>query len=344
MLTRYVLDNGGIRVVVINLGATIVSIDAPDRNGVAGNIVAGFADEGSYRQNQHYLGCVVGRYVNRIGGGRFLLDGNPVQLSVNDSPNHLHGGFEGFHRQVWDLYSRIRTASEVGIVLEYLSRDGEEGYPGNLRVQVTYLLDAAGRLSIGYKAVTDKKTPVSLSNHSYFNLTAFETPVIDDHLLRVFAARYTEKNGSNLPSGRIVPVAGTPLDFSTPRRIGEMIGELAADRGYDHNYVIDRENAGEVPAAAEPGQLTPAAELYDPWSGRRLRVLTDQPGIQVYTANWWDGSIPGRQGRHYVQHGAVALETQAFPDSPNHSGFPDTLLVPGAVYRTKTIFEFSTIG
>jgi aldose 1-epimerase len=344
MLTRYVLDNGGIRVVIINLGATIVSIDAPDRTGISGNIVAGFADEDSYRQNQHYLGCVVGRYVNRIGGGRFLLDGNPVQLSVNDGPNHLHGGFEGFHRRVWDLYSRIANGKEVGIVLEYLSRDGEEGYPGNCRVRVTYILDDAGRLSITYEAVTDKKTPVSLSNHSYFNLTAFETPVIDDHLLRVYAARYTEKNGSNLPSGRIVPTSGTALDFSTFRRIGERIGELAADKGYDHNYVIDRERGGEPSVGEWADDLMPAAELYDPGSGRRLRVLTDQPGIQVYTANWWDGSIPGQQGRRYVQHGAVALETQAFPDSPNHSGFPDTLLVPGAVYRTKTIFEFSTIG
>ncbi len=333
MLMRYVLDNGGIRVVIINLGATIVSIDVPDRAGLAGNIVAGFADEDRYRQNQHYLGCIVGRYANRIGGGRFLLDGNPVQLSVNDGTNHLHGGVEGFHRQVWDLHSRIDNGKEVGIVLEYLSRDGEEGYPGNCRVRVTYILDDAGRLSIAYEAVTDKKTPVNLSNHSYFNLTAFETPVIDDHLLRVNAARFTEKNGCNLPSGRIVPVEGTALDFLEPRRIGEMIGDLPVDRGYDHNYVIDREHGGE---------LVPAAELYDPRSGRRLRVLTDQPGIQVYTANWWDGTIPGRQGRRYVQHGAVALETQAFPDSPNHPGFPDTLLVPGAVYRTKTIFEFST--
>lgn len=340
MLTRYVLDHGGIRVVIMNLGATIVSIDVPDRAGVAGNIVAGFADEDSYRRNQHYLGCIVGRYANRIGGGRFLLDGIPVQLSVNDGTNHLHGGVEGFHRQVWDLHSRIDNGKESGIVLEYLSRDGEEGYPGNCRVRVTYILDDAGRFSIAYEAVTDKKTPVSLSNHSYFNLTAFETPVIDDHLLRVYAARYTEKNGCNLPSGRIVQTAGTPLDFSEPRRIGERIDQLTADKGYDHNYVIDRGGAGDLAAAG--GGLVLAAELYDPSSGRRLRVLTDQPGIQVYTANWWDGTIPGRQGRRYVQHGAVALETQAFPDSPNHPDFPDTLLVPGAVYRTKTIFEFST--
>ena len=331
-LYRYTFGNGQIGVTVISLGAAVTTIQMPDRWGRPGNIVAAYAGEDGYRQNPLYLGCIIGRYANRIGGGRFQLDGRRVQLSVNDGANHLHGGFNGFHRQVWGLRSKICTYEGAGVVLEYSSRDGEEGYPGNLSVQVTYLLDADGRFSIEYRAVTDKKTPVSLTNHSYFNLTAFEVPVIDDHFLTIHATRYTEKNGSNLPSGRILPVAGTPLDFSMSRRIGETIGGLPEDRGFDHNYVIDRK---------QPGQLVQAARLYDPVSGRLLQVSTDQPGIQVYTANEWDGVVAGQQGLRYGRHGAVALETQAFPDSPNHPDFPDTLLVPGAVYTTKTIFEFS---
>jgi aldose 1-epimerase len=338
-LYRYAFGNGQIGVTVISLGATITAIQMPDRRGNPGNIVAAYASEDGYRQNPLYLGAVIGRYANRIGGGRFELDGRRVQLSVNDGANHLHGGLNGFHRQVWGLHTRICTDDAVGVVLEYTSHDGEEGYPGNLNVQVTYLLDAGGSFSIEYRAVTDKKTPVNLTNHSYFNLSAFEVPVIDDHFLTVHATRYTEKNGSNLPSGRILTVAGTPLDFSMGRRIGETIGELMEDRGFDHNYVLDREN--DVIDAEQRGQLAPAARLYDPVSGRLLRVSTDQPGIQVYTANWWDGTIAGEQGVRYGRHGAVALETQAFPDSPNHPDFPDTVLVPGAVYRTKTIFEFS---
>jgi aldose 1-epimerase len=351
-LYRYTFGNGQIGVTVINLGATITAIQMPDRRGCPGNIVAAYASEDSYRQNPLYLGAVIGRYANRIGAGCFQLDGRRVQLSVNDGVNHLHGGLNGFHRQVWGLHTRICTDDAVGVVLEYSSRDGEEGYPGNLSVQVTYLLDADGRFSIEYRAVTDKKTPVNLTNHSYFNLTAFEVPVIDDHFLTIHATRYTEKNGSNLPSGRILTVAGTPLDFSMSRRIGETIGELTEDRGFDHNYVIDQNNYvidrnnyvidryNYVIDRKLSGQLVPAARLYDPVSGRLLRVSTDQPGIQVYTANLWDGSVAGEQGLRYGRHGAVALETQAFPDSPNQPDFPDTLLVPGAVYRTKTIFEF----
>jgi aldose 1-epimerase len=352
-LYRYVFGNGQIGVTVISLGATITAIQMPDRRGSTGNIVAAYAGEESYRQNPLYLGAVIGRYANRIGGGHFQLDGRRVQLSVNDGGNHLHGGLNGFHRQVWGLHSRICTDDAVGVVLEYSSPDGEEGYPGNLSVQVTYLLDADGRFSIEYRAVTDKKTPVNLTNHSYFNLSAFEVPVIDDHFLTIHATRYTEKNGSNLPSGRILPVAGTPLDFSVSRRIGETIGALTEDRGLDHNYVIDRgdnvtdrgdnvtDRGSNVTDREQPGQVAPAAQLYDPVSGRLLRVSTDQPGIQVYTANQWDGIVAGQQGLRYGRHGAVALETQAFPDSPNHPDFPDTLLVPGAVYRTKTIFELS---
>ncbi len=327
-LCQYVLSNGKVRVGIINLGATITLLETPDRSGRMKNIVAGFADQGQYWQNEYYLGCVVGRYANRIGKGRFSLNGEDIQLSVNNEGNHLHGGFEGLYRKVWTLHSRINSADEVGIVLEYISADGEEGYPGNLRIQVTYLLDKAGRFSICYTAVTDKSTPVNLTNHSYFNLSGFERPVINDHWLRVFSGTYTEKNALNLPTGRVLPLAGTPMDFSISRVIGEKLDQMLLDKGFDHNYVLDGEG------------IRPAAELYDPDSGRSLRVLTDRPGLQVYTANWWDGTIVGQQGVPYVQHGAVALETQAFPDSPNQSSFPDTILRPGEVYRTTTIFEF----
>lgn len=337
-LCQYVLSNGKVRVGIINLGATITLVETPDRSGRLKNIVAGFADQGRYWQNDYYLGCVVGRYANRIGRGRFSLNGEDIRLSVNNDGNHLHGGFEGLHRKVWRLHSRISSADETGIVLEYISPDGEEGYPGNLRIQVTYLLDKAGRFSICYTAVTDKSTPVNLTNHSYFNLSGFKSPTISDHWLRVFASTYTEKNAWNLPTGRLVSLAGTPMDFSTSRRIGENIDQLPLDKGFDHNYVLDGE-AGQDEAGGAVA-LRPAAELYDPVSGRSLRVLTDRPGLQVYTANWWDGAIVGRQGIPYVQHGAVALETQAFPDSPNQSSFPDTILRPGDVYRTATIFEF----
>ncbi|HTI90827.1 MAG TPA: aldose epimerase family protein [Puia sp.] len=348
-LCQYVLSNSKVRVGILNLGATITSIETPDRSGRMKNIVAGFADLERYWQNEYYLGCLVGRCANRIRQGRFRLDGTEIRLSVNNDGNHLHGGFEGLHRKMWKLHSRIDSDAGEGIVLEYMSPDGEEGYPGNLRIQVTYLLNRTGSFSIGYTAVTDKSTPVNLTNHTYFNLSGFERPTIEDHQLRVFAGTYTEKNELNLPTGRILPLAGTPMDFSISRRIGDRIRDLPLDMGYDHNYVLDRTGqvsgvmgtgAAIVPAAGSG--IVPAAELYDPVSGRSLRVLTDRPGLQVYTANWWDGVITGRQQVPYVQHGAVALETQAFPDSPNHPSFPDIILRPGEVYDTTSIFEFNT--
>ena len=340
-LCQYVLSNGKVRVGILNLGATITGIETADRSGRMKNIVAGFADQEQYWQNEYYLGCVVGRCANRISQGRFRLDGTEIRLSVNNDGNHLHGGFEGLHRKVWKLHSRINSAAEAGIVLEYMSPDGEEGYPGNLRIQVTYLLDKTGRFSISYTAVTDKSTPVNLTNHSYFNLSGFERPTIGDQQLQVFASGYTEKNELNLPTGRIIPLNGTPMDFSTSRRIGDRIHDLLLDKGYDHNYVLDQ--ADQVTGAVGAGAgIVPAAELYDPVSGRSLRVLTDRPGLQVYTANWWDGKIIGQQDVPYVQHGAVALETQAFPDSPNQPSFPDIILRPGEVYNTTSIFEFTT--
>ena len=327
----FVLRSNDIVVSITNLGCIITAIDAPDRAGQVKNIVAGFGSPQAYGQNDHYLGCVVGRYANRIAGGRFMLDGKEVQLSVNDGPNHLHGGPGGFHKRLWQKDGLISRGDRVGVSFSYLSPDGEEGYPGNLQVKITYTLDLHNRLHIHYEAETDKKTPINFTNHSYFNLSGFDSHTIADHLLYIDAAHYTEKNGHNLPSGRILPVSGTPLDFSLPRRLGDGIGKLPLDQGFDHNYILHQ---------ALPGEAMPIAELYDPASGRLLRVLTDRPAIQIYTANWWDGTQRGQQGQLYRKHGAVALETQAFPDSPNHPQFPDTMLEPGKRFCSTTVYEF----
>lgn len=329
------LTGEDISVTVTNLGCAVTSVCIPDRDGVQKNVVAGFEEPGQYHQNDNYLGCVVGRYVNRIGHGRFVLDGQTVQLTLNDGVNHLHGGFGGFHKQVWTVTDLVRTDREVGVVFEYISMDGEEGYPGTLKVRLTYLLGEDRTLRMHYEAVTNKKTPVNLSNHSYFNLTGFASPTIHDHVLRVYAEGYTEKNGFNLPTGLVKSVSGTPLDFTSPRRIGDAIDCLAEDRGLDHNFVLD----GHAPARVLRGGPVPAAELSDPISGRVVRVFTDQPGLQVYTANWWSPAAPPG----YPQHGAVALETQAFPDGPNRPEFPDTILIPGDTYQSTTIFAFGVL-
>jgi aldose 1-epimerase len=224
----------------------------------------------------------------------------------------------------------IHDEGRVGVVFEYRSRDGEEGYPGNLKVKVKYTLNGT-RLSIRYSALTDKRTPVNLCNHSYFNLTGFDNPLVTGHFLQINALEYTGKGETNTPTGDILKLSGTPLDFSRPKKIAEDMDKFPADGGFDHNYVLSRQRSGEI---------VPAAELYDPETGRILRVFTDQPGIQLYTANWWDGSPSGRQHRSYIKHGGVALETQAFPDSPNHPNFPDTILNVGELYQSTTIYEF----
>jgi len=364
------LENAAVTVQLINLGATITAIYAPDRTGVQKNIVAGFSDPLDYLHNPAYFGCTVGRYANRIAAGRIMIDGKEYQLPLNNDGNHLHGGFDGFHTRIWRVVQSAKSEEEAGVIMEYISADGEEGYPGTLTVRVQYVLDDKNRLHIRYTAHTDKSTVVSLTNHSYFNLSGFEQPLVTDHLLTVNAKAYTEKNERNVPTGNILPVAGTPLDFTRPTRIGEHIHELPADGGFDQNFVLQPDYSSGSAASEDggngktssPGASTavvaiegdarngtflpvsasnmPAATLEDPHSGRVLRIFTDQPGIQVYSANYWDGSIRGQQGKLYLQHGAVALETQAFPDSPNHPHFPDTILSPGDVYRRHTIFAF----
>lgn len=324
MLTT-TLKNGTTTVRITNIGCSIMSIHTPDRNGVEDNIVAGFADPKRYLDNPWYFGCVAGRYVNRIGAGRFTLDGEEIQLTVNNGGNHLHGGFAGFNKKAWN----IEHADESEVLFSYTSPDGEEGYPGTLHAQVKYTLEKGNKLHLSYSATTDRRTPVNLTNHSYFNLSGFRQPTIANHELSVYARNYTEKNGNNLPTGRIIPTEGTPLDLSSPAPLGERIAQLAADRGFDHNYVLNEKGL--------------AAVCYEQTSGRILKIYTDQPGIQVYTANWWDGSITGVHERPYIRYGGLALETQAFPDSPNRPEFPNTILNPGETYQAHTIFEFDII-
>jgi aldose 1-epimerase len=325
------ITNADMAVEITNLGGIITAIWTPDRHGNMHNIVAGYNHIAEYKDNPHYFGCLLGRVAGRISGSKFELDGEIVFLSRNDGMNHLHGGIEGFNKKVWKIKSFIKEESEVGVTLEYLSEDGDEGYPGNLWVVVKYTLDRNNRLKIVYDAVTDKSTPVNLSNHSYFNLSGFTTDVLD-HSLKLNAAAYTENNDHDVPTGKILPVAGTPLDFTFTKTIGADIAGVAASGGYNHNFVLND---------YFPGKVRWAAKLSDPHSGRLLKIFTDMPGVQVYTANDWRGNITGPQGYAYGKHSAVALETQAFPDSPNHPGFPDIILRPGQRYISETVYEFT---
>lgn len=331
-LKTITLDNGVISVGITNYGATIMHLHMPDKTGRVANIVAGFATAEEYRGNHPYFGSVVGRFANRISGAKFELDGRIYSLSPNEKVNHLHGGWEGFDRKIWS----VEDVNKQSVTLCYTSKDGEEGYPGNLAVTVRYSLEKNNKLLIAYSAVTDQPTVVSLTNHSYFNLSGFEDTTIYDHTLQIAAERYTVKGIHNTPNGETGSVAGTPLDFTTRKKLEKDIDQLRDDRGYDHNYILHEHPPG-LYSPEEP--LPKAATLRHEKSGRVMHVYTDQPGMQVYTSNWWDGSITGAQGIPYVKHGAIALETQAWPDAPNHPSFPSAVLRPGDVYKTSTAFE-----
>jgi aldose 1-epimerase len=302
---------------------------------VMANIVAGFTNLQQYKENPDYFGCVVGRFTNRIANGKFQLNGTHYQLTVNNGNNHLHGGWIGFNKKRWQVQELIETERECGMVFSTSSANEEEGYPGNLSVTVTYLLGRDNRLHIIYKAETDKSTPISLTNHSYFNLTGFVNPVVYDHVLSVSAWEYTAKSDNNTASGEILPVAGTPLDFRLPKRIGKDINELIIDKGYDHNFVLKRTNSKDI---------IKAAMVSEPTSGRMITVYTDKPAMQLYTGNYWNGTVTGQPHIPYEKHGGVALETQAFPDSPNHPHFPLAILHPGEIYKSTTIYEFGLVS
>jgi aldose 1-epimerase len=329
----YTLTNSkGVRVAITNYGGIVVSLFTPDRNGNPGDIVLGFERLEDYLKGHPYFGAIIGRYGNRIAKGRFTLDGVEYKLAQNNGENHLHGGLVGFDKKVWKARDFV-DAEGQHLELRYTSPDGEEGYPGNLDVTVTYSLNEQNQLRIDYVATTDKPTVVNLTNHSYFNL-AGEGDILG-HLLRLNADYFTPVDAGLIPTGELRPVKGTPFDFTEPTPIGARIEQddeqLRYGRGYDHNFVL----------RGGGGSLAEAAEVYEPKTGRVLRVLTTEPGMQFYTGNFLDGTLRGKYGRVYHRRTGFCLETQHFPDSPNKPHFPTTVLRPGQTYRSTTIYEFS---
>jgi aldose 1-epimerase len=321
----------GIEAGIIPFGGIVTALRVPDREGKVANVVLGLPRLEDYTVPSRYFGAIIGRYANRIARGRFDLDGAEVRLSVNNGPNTLHGGPGGFNRRLW----RVESAEDGALVLAYRSPHGEEGYPGTLDVTVTYKLTPDKGLAIDYWAVTDKATVINLTNHSFFNLAGEGSGSVEGHELMVNASSFTPVDETSIPTGEIAPVAGTPLDFTTPVRIGARIRDghrqLVLARGYDHNFVIDRRGA-EGPVLA--------ARVVEPGSGRVMEVLTTEPGVQVYTANYLDGTLVGTGGRVYRQGDGLCLETQHFPDSPNRPEFPTTRIEPGEVFRSTTIYRF----
>jgi aldose 1-epimerase len=326
----------GIELDVMTYGATVSRLLAPDRDGQPDDIVLGHEWLESYLAGTPYFGAIVGRYGNRIAGGRFSLDDSEYELAVNNGPNHLHGGLTGFDKVVWQA-KPYETESECGVVLTYVSADGEEGYPGELSVSVTYALTASGDLRIDYEATTTRATIVNLTHHGYWNLAGHGAGDIMEHELQIHADRFTVVDETLIPTGELRPVEGTPFDFRRPEVIGSRIDaddeQLAFGGGYDHNFVVD--------GWTEGGGLRPAAVLHDPASGRTMEVLTTEPGMQFYSGNFLDGSDFGKGGVAYGHRTGLCLETQHFPDSPNQPAFPSTVLRPGETYRSTTVYRFS---
>jgi aldose 1-epimerase len=331
----YLLKNDKIQVYITNYGGRIVNLLTPDSKGVMGDVVLGFKSIADYQKAKTpYHGCLIGRYGNRIAQGKFELDGTTYQLPINNNVNHLHGGPDGFHNQVWEVVS----ADENSIVMTYLSKDGEMGYPGNLSVEVTYTINDKNELRIAYKATTDKATPVNLTNHAFFNLAGEAKGSINDHLLMINANHFTPIDKSLIPQGEIRSVEGSPFDFRKAKTIGRDLNQQDSDSqlsrggGYDHNFVLNKESQGS---------MSLAARVVDPKSGRQMDVFTEEPGIQFYGGNFMDGSDVGKYGTKFKYRASFALETQHFPDSPNQPSFPSTILNPGETYQTKSIYRFS---
>ncbi|MFZ0814518.1 MAG: aldose epimerase family protein [Candidatus Sulfotelmatobacter sp.] len=329
----FTLSDGAYEARIATYGGIVVSLKVPDRNGKSADVVLGFGNVDGYVANFNgpsdaFFGALIGRYANRIAHGTFTLDGKKYSLPLNNGANSLHGGPHGFNNVVW----KAKPIAN-GVELSYLSKDGEAGYPGNLTAVVRYTL-IKGDLRIEYSATTDKDTVINLTNHSYFNL-AGQGDILN-HQLTLHASRFTPVDAGLIPTGELKSVEATPFDFRKPTAVGARINasdeQLHLGHGYDHNWVLD----------SGGGKLAEAAELYDPNSGRVLKVLTDQPGIQFYSGNFLDGTIKGKGGKPYELHAALCLETQHFPDSPNHPDFPTTELKPGERYHTVTIFSFST--
>ncbi len=323
----YTLQNGhGIKAVVSNYGGTLLELWTPDRSAKSGDIILGYDSlEGYLQKGNPFFGALVGRYANRIANAKFSIEGKQFILAANDHGNTLHGGIKGFDKVIWT----VDGVNDSSLALSYTSPDAEEGFPGTLTVKVVYTIMEDNGLKIDYTAVSDKKTPINLTNHAYFNLSAGKDSTILKEVLTLHASHYTPVNESLIPTGQIAPVKNTAMDFITGKKIGKDIGRVKG--GYDHNFVIDKTDSG----------ITLAASVYDEATGRYMEVWTTQPGIQFYTGNFLDGSLKGRDGKKIVQHAALCLETQHFPDSPNQPGFPSSILDPGQTYRQTTIYKFS---
>ncbi|CAL9439624.1 aldose epimerase family protein [Streptomyces sp. enrichment culture] len=331
---RWSLENGGTRMKVLSYGGVVQSLEIPDHRGRYANVSLGFDNLEDYVARSPHFGALIGRYGNRIAKGRFTLDGEEYQLSVNDGENSLHGGALGFDYRVWDV-EPFTEGPDTGLVLHYTSVDGEMGYPGTLRAKVTYTLTRRGDWRIDYEATTDKATVVNLTSHVYWNLAGEGSGTVEDHELSIAASRYTPTDAGLIPTGELARVSGTPFDFRRAKPVGRDLRDahpqLVTAQGFDHNWVLDKG------VTHRPEHI---ATLRDPGSGRTLRIATDQPGLQFYSGNFLDGTLTGTGGALYRQGDALCLETQHFPDSPNQPSFPSTVLRPGETYRTSTVHSF----
>ncbi|MBN1361229.1 MAG: galactose mutarotase [Sedimentisphaerales bacterium] len=330
----YTLTNEqGMKAEIMTYGGIMLSLYAPDRDGNMGDVLLGYDNLDDYVKNNPYFGALIGRYGNRIGGAKFTLDGTEYTLAANDNGNSLHGGVKGFDKVVWKD-EPVWRADGVGVKLEYLSKDSEEGYPGNLQATVIYVLTNKNELRIEYKAMADKPTVVNLTQHNYYNLTGCQRDILA-HELMLNADRFTPVDAGLIPTGQLLPVEGTPMDFTESTAIGARIDadyqQLEYGGGYDHNWVLNKEGSG----------MTLAAEVYDPMTGRVMTVLTTEPAIQFYSGNFLDGTITGKDGVVYKHRYGLCLETQHYPDSPNKPRFPSTTLRPGQIYETTTIYAFT---
>jgi aldose 1-epimerase len=332
----YTLKNkNGMTAEIINYGAIVVSLTVPDRNGKFDDVVHGYDNIESYVADKNYFGCIVGRYGNRIGKGKFNLDGRVYQLGINNGENHLHGGETGFCKRVWNA-EQINNGSNPALKLTYFSKDGEEGYPGNLTITVIYTLTDNNELKIEYSGTTDQNTIFNPTHHSYFNLSGNPNTTILDHELMINADKTTPVDKGLITTGEFSDVANTPMDFRSPKKIGKDINadyeQLKFGLGYDHNWVLNGWDK----------KVNKIAGLYEPLSGRFMEVYSDQPGLQFYSGNFLNGTVTGKKGIKYQYRSALCLEAQCFPDSPNKIQFPSASLKPGEVYHQTTIYKFST--
>ena len=327
----FILKNkNGMSAKLISFGATLVSLNAPDKKGKSADIVLGYDDLEGYVSDACFLGCTAGRFANRIANAKFKLDGREYKLAANDGKHHLHGGIKGFNKAPWQG-REFEDGNGCGVIFKYLSPDGEEGYPGNLNVSVTYTLTDDNELKISYQATTDKKTIINLTNHSYFNLAGYDKGDILSHRIQINADSITAVDNEYIPTGQIKNIKGTEFDLTEPKPISENIGRLGL--GYDFNYVLNK---------TTPAELSYVAKVVEPQSGRVMEVFTTEPGVQFYTGNFLNG-LKGKSGTVYGKHGAFCLETQHFPDSPNHPNFPSVVLEPRQVYSHITVHKFSTV-